>query len=483
MALDANTALTKAQHLYTRLASRRPEISKLENYADGKQPLAFASNEWAKIHERRYSGFSDNWCGVVGSAPAERTRIEGFRLGGDADPMSENEKVLWRDWELNDGPAQSSQGFQTATVSKRSFAMVWGDRDDNPTLTWEHPSQVIVDYAQENPRLRTAALKSWQDDDREYMTLYTPDEVWKWARPAWSHRNSDGRTDSGIYVPSSGFGAGGWVPRMGEGDDTWPIKNPLGAVPVVEYPNRPRLGSGPQSDIAGTTAMQDATNLLWAYLFVAADYASMPGRVVTGAQPPKMPVLDGDGNKIGERPIDIEALTKGRMLWLTGENAKISQWDAAKLDVFTGVINIAIRHIAAQTRTPIYLIHGELGNVNGETLTGLDAPLVSKVRDAQAFYTASVRDTFSLMASVRGNAGLAQECRLGFVKWKNPALASEVQISDAAIKSRQAGMPFQAVLEDTYGKSPSEVSRIMEMLKSEQSDPTMENIARSLGGQ
>src|SRR5690606_38901627 len=90
----------------------------------------------------------------------------------------------------------------------------------------------------------------------------------------------------GIAVPTSD--RSGWRPR--EGASPNPMPNPLGTVPVVEFPNRPMLGAEPLSHIAGTISMQDAINLLWAYLFSAADFASMPARVVMGQEPPKLPI-------------------------------------------------------------------------------------------------------------------------------------------------------------------------------------------------
>ena len=472
---DAKLALVKAQELYKDLAERRPQVTKNERYASGIHPLTFATKEWGASHRNRYAGFSDNWCGVVGSAPAERTKIEGFRLGADTEPLSDDERALWETWERNDGPAQSAQGFQTSTIARRSFALVWGDENDDATLSWEHPSQVIVDYSAENRRVRRAALKVWVDDKDERMTLYTAEYVWKWRRPSWraNTAKTEAERNGGLVLPASATSSidGNWEPYQGRSDDTWPISHPLGRVPMVEFPNRPTLSGGPVSDIEGTMAMQDAVNLLWAYLFVAADYASMPARVISGAEPPKIPVLDSNGVETGNfKPVDIESLAKGRMMWLTGE-AKAQQWDAARLDVFTNVINIAIKHIAAQTRTPIYLIHGELGNVNGETLTGLDAPLVSKVRDGHTFYTSPVREVFSLMASAGGNEKTAIAARSGMVKWHNPALASDAQIADAALKSRQVGIPMQVVLESIYGYDPGEVDRIIRLARDEALDP------------
>lgn len=472
MSLTPEQALAKVNELHVRLVARRREVDQFDRYFRGEHKLAFASEEWRKQHHERYKDFSDNWCGVVGSAPGERTELYGFRLGDDGEVVSEDEKQLWRDWEINEGPAQASQGFLTTTIAKRSFVMVWGDTNDEPVMTWEHPSQMIVDYDPSVGRIRRFALKSWIEDDREYATLYTPDEVWKYERTIVAGYVTSGQTASGLVLPSrSPWLNGGWVPRQPAGDDTWPVPNPMGRVPVVEYRNRPMLAAEPLSDIAGTMAMQDAVNMLWAYLFVAADYASMPARVVMGQEPPKIPILDENGQKVGEKPIDTEALTKGRMLWLTGQNTTVGQWDAAKLDVFTGVINIAVRHIAAQTRTPIYLVHGELGNVNGETLTGLDAPLVSKVRETHKFSTAPTREVFSLMALVRGNRDVAESCRTGNVQWKNPEVRMDAQISDAALKDTQIGWPFAAVLEKRYGMSQPEIDRVMTMREKEAQDP------------
>ncbi|MDF2915983.1 MAG: hypothetical protein K0S70_200 [Microbacterium sp.] len=472
MVLSTEQALKKTEALYARLNRRRPEIASLEKYFRGDQPLSYASDEWRKVHRDRYKNFADNWCGVVGSAPGERTELYGFRLGEDGDPVSADEKALWRDWEVNDGPAQASQGFLMSTIAKRSAAIVWGTKDDEPTLTWEHPAQVIVDYDPESPRRRKFGLKSWREDDLEFATLYEADAVWKWQRPVTAGAIEKGRTESGLLIASTAdLSGGGWVPRQGD-DNTWPISNPLGKVPVVEFQNRPMLAGEPISDIDGTRSMQDAVNMLWAYLFVAADYASMPARVVTGQEPPKLPILDENGQKIGEKPVDIEALTKGRMLWLTGQNAKVAQWDAAKLDVFTDVINVAVRHVAAQTRTPIYLVHGELGNVNGETLTGLDAPLVSKVREAHKFYRTPMREVFSLMAAVRGNESVADAALTGDAQWKNPEVRSDAQISDAALKDRNIGWSFAGVLEKRYGLSQPEIERQLALIKSEQeTDP------------
>lgn len=470
MALDRDRALSIANALYDRLAQRRPEIDKFERYFRGKHPLCYATKEWSQDHARRFQGFSDNWCGVVGSAPGERKAVDGFRVGDDTEVISADEKDLMRQWELNEMPAQASQGFLTARIAKRSAVLVWADEDENPVLTWEHPSQVVVDYDPARPTVARYALKAWMDDDREMVTLYTSDEVWKFSRPR-SMQLTNNHTEAGLYIPGGVLNRG-WEPREADAEP-WPLPNPMGIVPVVEFPNRPMLGGQPLSDIEGTIAMQDAINLLWAYLFTAADYASMPARVVMGLEPPKMPILDENGVKIGEKALDIEELQKGRMLWLTGQGGSIGQWDPAKLDVFTNVINIAVKHVASQTHTPIHYIVGDLGNVNGETLTATETPLAMKVRESNQYDTAPVRGIFQRIALVQGKKDLAEACRIGRVQWRNPEIRSEAQLADAASKDKTTGFPLLWIAKYRYGYNQAQLAELEVMLEQERTDPVL----------
>jgi hypothetical protein len=420
----------------------------------------------------------------VGRAPVDRLRIDGFRLGSPVDTVTADERQLWADWNRNELGAQSKQGFLSSTVAKRSAALVWGNDDDEPVVTWEHPSQVAVSYDAGNRRRRLAALKAWVDDGTEYATLYLPDEVWKFKRPAYSATR---QTDSGLYIPGAA-NLGGWQPREVAGE-RWPLPNPLGEVPVVEWLNRPMLGGEPISDIAGTMAMQDAINMLWAYLFTAADHASMPARVVMGAEIPKVPVLDENGQKIGERPVDIKELAQGRLLWLTGQNAKISQWDPAKLDVFTGVIKEAIGHIASQTSTPgHYLLTNEkFANLNGDALTANEVPLATKVEDQQTYYNPAAKDTARLMALVRGRTDLADAIAEAdsrrFTQWKDASAHSPSQVADAATKDRAVGMSLRTVLERRYGMTEAEIEREMQRVREESADSLISGLLRPTPGE
>ncbi len=476
MGLTPERAAYWANKLHADMTSRNLNaLQSREAYFNGDQPLRFASTEWRNFHNDRFKGFSDNWCGVVGSAAPERMEVFGVRLGDDADVQSPEEAALWRDWVLAGGPEKADQGYLSSAYLSTSYALVWGRSGDEPTLTWHNPDSTIVHYDPETGG-PVYGLHAWVDDDRlEHATLYTADEVWKMSRQTSASRLAA----QGFVLPATlSVLSGGWGPR----DGVEPVvRNPLGVLPLVEHPNRPLLSRGPISDIDGTMAMQDAINLMWAYLFGAADYAGMPARVVMGAERPVMPILNELGEKIGEKPLDLEALTRGRMLWLTGEKASINSWDAAKLDVFTAVVNVAVKHIASQTKTPIHYIMGELGNVNGETLTAIELPLAMKVGKAQKSLTGPTREVFRRLALVRGRSAIAEACRTAVVQWRNPETMSDAQVSDAATKDRAIGWPLEAIFERRYGLAQPEVARLMRQIEAEANDPIMASVIKAAG--
>ena len=459
--MDASEALRLVQRIYARLNNRRPEIDTREQYYVGQQPLSFATKEWKAANAARYAGFADNWAAPVVNAEAERIRYTGMKLEDDA-----ASKALHKHWLLNEMEMQSSQGFVTTLTTSRSFVIVWGDRrTDQPVVTWEHPSNVEIEYDWANPLIRKAALKTWVDEDTEFATLYTPDQIWKFQRPRVKHTSD---LDSQAKQSRTGTqNEGGWFPRE-LSDEVWPLPNPLGVVPVVEIPNRPTLKGDPVSEIQGVIPMQDAINLLWAYLFLAADYASMPARVVLGATPPMIPILDADGKKVGERPLDMKELSEKRLFYVTGDNARVDSWEAARLDVFTDTIDVAVGHIASQTRTPpTYLVSKTgMSNVNGEGLKASEIGLNKKVLEFESFASPAIREVNRLIALAMGDEPLSELVRLGEVKWMNPEIRSEAQLADMLVKLKSIGLPLEYLME-LYGIEPLAIPRILQMKERE----------------
>lgn len=449
--------LAQAQGLADTLAmelSRRTGKVRVHNdYYRGKHPLRYASEEFSNYFAKQYAGFADNWVQPVADAPVERLTVVGVRAAGEVGADTD----LWEVWQRNGLDADSQLGFLGAVTSARCYVLVWGDPDDEdtPCVTFEDASSAIVLYEPGSRRRRRAALKLWQDGSREYATLYLPSEVWKFARPLSNLIRKP------VLVADADDQVREWEPRD-TGDEPNPQPNPIGVVPMVELPNRPLLVEQPISDVSGVIAMQDAINLLWSHLLVASDFASLAQRVITGAQVPKIPILDANGQKIGERPVDLKRFMKDRVLWLEDPNAKIASWTPADLSAYTDTIEVAVGHIAAQTRTPQHYLIGKIANLSGDALIAAEAGLVKKCQEKQLWFGQGLREMFQLIALARGESAKARAIAAGEVLWSDTQSRNLAQLSDSLLKLKQIGFPFEW-LALRLGLTPTEVVDLLEM--------------------
>jgi hypothetical protein len=457
--LQKATALVDA--LERELAARCSPIDIYKAYYRGEQPLKFASDEFRKYHGARYRDFADNWVQVVSDSPVERLTVTGIKPYGADQADAESMRV----WQANGLDADSQLGFLGAVTSARAFALVWGDPDDDetPVVTFEDASSCIVAYEPGSRRKRRAALRRWQDGDSYMAVLYLPGQVWKFERPVDRRTKTEDMADVDRQLD-------GWRPREMR-DEPNPQPNPMGVVPVVELLNRPLLVDDPISDVAGVVPMQDAVNLLWAQLFTASDYAAFPQRVVLGAERPMIPILNAAGEVVGERPLDLEKLAADRIAFITGENAKIAEWTAANLEAYTKVIEVAVGHIAAQTRTPQHYLIGKMANLSADALLAAETGLVKRVEEKQLWYGQAIREVFALVALARGEDGKAKALRSGYMLWADAESRSQAQLADALLKLKQIGFPFE-FLAMRYGLTPAEVVDLLAMIEREnQLDP------------
>lgn len=459
--LSMDDAMKMTESHSRELIYRRPAIDERLNYFRGTTgTLKYASEKFGEYFSRRFSGFSDNWCMPVAQAAAERMNYTGFRLWGENKGF---DMELARVWEANDADRGSSEAFLVFGAASRAFALVSPNDGVTPRITWEHPAQTLVDTDPQTGE-RRSALVVWIDDQMDYATLYTPDWIYKFQRQTGEDRFLNYDRDGRYYDRAV---LGGWSPRVIDGEPAEPEPNPLGVVPVVELRNQTLLDDSPISDIQGVMAMQDSVNLVWAYLLNALDSASLPQRVVTGADVPQVPVLDADGQQVGTRPVELDKLHGEAILWLPDDAAKIAEWSVAQLDAFGSVIERGVEHIAAQTRTPPHYLVAKMVNTAAESLTIAEAGLVSKTRERIRYVNPPIREINRLVALCQG----ADEKRIGAIAsgqnlWGDVQYRSEAQMADAMLKMKQVGFPFEYIAE-RYGLGPDEVQRVLEMRKAE----------------
>ncbi|MGW2260282.1 phage portal protein [Streptomyces sp. NPDC001780] len=472
MATEAR-ALQLVALLEAELMMRSGDITQHNAYYRGDHPLKFASTEFAKFHGGRYAEFSDNWVQVVADSPVERMTVTGFQASGEISADQE----LWKVWQVNGLDADSQLGFLGSVTNARSFVLVWGDPadPDMPVVTFEDASQCVIAYEPGSRRLRRAALKRWQDGGQDFATLYLPDEVWKFTRPHLPMGDSKSPQMADVDEELKR-----WRPRELL-EEPNPQPNPMGVVPMVELPNKPLLAADPISDVRGVIAMQDAINLLWAQLFTASDYASFPQRVIMGAERPVIPKLNEKGEVVGSIPVDIEKFAVDRVMMFNGKDVRIGEWQAANLTMYTGLIEVAVGHLAAQTRTPQHYLIGKMANLAEGALLAAETGLVKRVEEKQIWSGQGLREMARLIALAKGQDAKADALRSGRVLWADAESRSHAQMADALLKLKQLGFPFEW-LALRYGLTPTEVADVVAMRGAElEADPVTE-LTRQMTG-
>lgn len=461
MGLTRGQALGLVATLEMELTMRGAFADEADDMYRGRHPLMFASEEFRDYFAKRYGGFADNWVPVVADAPVERLTVTGFQLDGKSDDAA------WDVWQRNNLDCDSQLGFLASVLAAHSYALVWGDPDDatTPCVTFEDSGQAIVGYYPGSRYKRRAALKRWQDGNKMFCTLYTADELWKFERPL-------SRVEKPQMLAQFDEQADEWLPRDTP-DEPNPQPNPMGLVPMVELPNRPMLAREPLSDVATVIPLQHAVNLLWAHLMTAADFAAMPQRYILGGEAPKVPVFDKDGKKIGEKPFDVQKLIDERIFWGQGEGLSAGSWPAAQLDVFSEVIETAIGHLAAQTRTPQHYLIGKMSNVGSDTLLAAEAGLVKRVNEKQLWFGAALREVMRLVALAQNDQKRADAYRSGKVLWADTESRSQAQLVASLVQLKAIGWPFED-LARRYGLSQSEVEQLLKMREEEaKQDPVL----------
>ena len=415
-----------------RLHTRWSEWQTYDHYYEGNHRIS----EWLRTTQAAFQGtvlgqllrdLTDNYMTLVVDAPAERCRVQGFRCGEDADDEA------WSIWQANGLDAQANMVHTESIKLGEAYWMVQPS-PDGPTITSEHPSQVIVAHAPGDRRRRLAALKEWNDGDETYANVYLPEGVFKYRTDA--KRRQHKRIEEHWQLIES-------------------TSNPLGEVPIVPIPNNPSMLRGGRSDLSyGAVSLQDQITKTVVDLLIGSEYHGLPQRVLLGVEPPR----DANG-----KPIPFQQAAKSRLWYFGNENAKAHEFSQADLKALRESIDGYIGDLAAQTRIPIYYFRpAAISNISAEALIGLDAGLVSKTNDKKDAFGEGHEEAMRLaFKSIDANDPRATATDAETI-WKDTESRSQAQLTDAVTKEVSIGLPFEAALEK-LGYSPQAISRILDM--------------------
>lgn len=420
------------------LDERNRTLTRYEDAYKGRHKLAFASDKFYSAFGNLFKEFADNFCQVVVDAVEERLRVDGFRMG---DAGVDADAEAWRIWQANNLDLYSKLAHRSALVKSYSYALVWNNPDDpdTPLITVEDPLQMVVAFAAGSPRKRVAAMKRWKDESgRVFATLYLPDRIEKYQTTTKVH--------------SAAWAGRTWERREVE-NESWPLNNPLGEVPVVPFVNLPELNGTGESELINVIPIQDAINKLVADMLIASEFASFRQRWIAGMQIPVDP-------ETGE-PIETFRAAVDRLWIVEDKDVKFGEFSESDLKPFVSGIEMFVQHLATQTRTPPHYFNAQMGSFpSGESLRAAETGLISKCRNKMDWWGESWEETMRLAFKVldddRGRVTDSETI------WGDPETRSESEHVDALLKQQAFGIPNEILWERT-GYSPQEIARIKEI--------------------
>jgi hypothetical protein len=434
--------------LLSRLDERKVRINRYVDYYEGRHNLSYTTAEFREAFGSLFRNYAENFCSLIPDAVDERLAVNGFRLGDDTKADDDANRI----WQDNGLDAESQLCHVEALVKSEAAVIVspfrseW-PKSETPLITVEDPLRVIVALDPADKRKRLAALKSWQDDEGFlHTTLYLPDRVYKWRSK--QKRDDFSLSNWADYVKVV------WEQRRGVTDEAWPLRNPLGMVPVVPFVNRARLNRTGRSEIEEVMPIQDAVNQLVRNMLLAAELAAFPQRYGINLEPE---VDAATGQPVERYKASI------KKLWLApppenGEpETKFGQFPPSDLTPYVRGIEQRIQHIATITRTPPHYLLGQSGSFpSGESLKATETGLVAKVRRKQRHFGESweevMRLAFSALEDPRGKITDSE------VIWADAESRTEAEHVDALVKMASLGVPHTALWE-RWGATPQEIAR------------------------
>lgn len=446
------------RRLHGRIVARRTDVQNLHNYYDGVHRLAFASQKFLDAFGGLFRAFADNWCALIVDAAEERLNVEGFRIDPE---QAKPDADAWRIWQENELDAQSQMAHVESLICGESYVTTWiGDSADKAEITVSSPSTSIVETHPTRSNERLAGLRLYLDEGNyEHAELFLPDGV-------YVYRSKTRRPEYDSVDPLRVH----WVIDEWLGldlDVNGSMDNPLGEVPMVPLPNRPRLGYGArtqlaaQSEISAVIPLQDAVNKVVADMMVAAEYAAYPQRYMLGLD--ELP-----RNEAGQ---EINPFTPDKRVWLGEGDAtamQIGEFTAADLGNYVAAIDMLIQHVASITRTPPHYLNSSADRLSGESIKSAETGLVAKVQRKQRHFGAAWEEVMRIAGAIEGNQLLANAESAETV-WGDPESRTESQHVDAVQKKQAMGVPWDQSMED-LGYTPTQVQRMRAQRKQDVAD-------------
>jgi hypothetical protein len=398
---------------FDHIVSQLDEYKRAAAYYEGSQPEVFQSQRWMRVFRFEGADFRFNFTKTVVDSVLNRLDVNQVQATTDA-----ANSYIDRIWNQTDLRIDINEIHRNALMYGDCYAIVWPDSNGTVSIDYNSPLTTSLVYDQENPRIKSFAIKVWQIDAETEkvlkVNLYYPDRIEKY----------EGRGDL-EYITH--------LPNMTLVET---VPNPWGEIPVFHFRTHKPYGKPEHYDAYGP---QDAINKLISTHMYTVDYQGAPQRyaLTTGGQTAELEDFSEDDT--ARENLGSLQNGPGQLWYLQGVQA-VGQFPAADPDTFTKPVLDFVNAMASITSTPLHFFMKGSYIPSGEALRVAEAPLTKKVLNRQLTFGSTWRDLFKFMLRVEGIVADVE------IVWENPETIDTVDQWDIAVRKKSVGMPLEQIL-------------------------------------
>lgn len=356
-------------------ADLRPSgrLGKVRDYLRGKQDLPYmpkgAVAEFRHMAKRSIT----NWLPLVSDTYSDSLHVDGYRAAKSA----ENSKA-WDYWQANGLDARQSIATRGALEHGTSYVRVLPTRGKSPEI---RPLAALKSYA------------LFEDDDDEYPLyfLYRRGATALGDGVLYEFYDDTYRYDLKV---AKGRGAGRHVLSN-------PTPHGMPVCPFVRF--RDRLDGEAVGIIAPVITLQDRVNEVVFALMIALQYASFRQRWATGLAVPMRDVLDADGNKIDEEPVEPFESAVNR-LWISDStDTKFGDFAQTEVAGHLQTYESTVKTLAALAQISPSVMTGDLVNLSADALAQMESSTQRRITAYETIFGECWEQVFQLAAIAAGD--------------------------------------------------------------------------------
>lgn len=414
---------------------RNPTITLYEEYLDGKQPVAFATQKFRNAFGDVFKDFAYNRLESVINAHADRLQVAG---------LSANEPGLaafaQAQWDANRMDVRENESTGNALSHGDSFLIVEADPERTDTVHyWVNDARNIrVHYSDTVPGELDMAVKRWTGENgHSYLNVYYTNRVEKYV--------SRHKTPSGV----ASFIGNEWTRLEIEGVDQSFELNVPDTVPVFHLGNDARTNSYGRSELRLLIPLQDAINFVLMSGMVATEFAAFSQKVIMGVQPE---------NEAEQAQFEAFQAGMDKMLLLYDENAKIGEFSASDLSKYIEFAEFWDTTVSRVSRVPIHYLKMSGAPASGESFRMMEQPFSSKIEDRQRSFGFMYGEAVRYGLRLTGKNVAPGAIR---VNWVSATPHSDADTWELVSMKVRAGMPFRSALREA-GYDTEQIDTILE---------------------